>query len=401
MTCERGNLSRPLLAFIVDQYLSRNQFSQTRASFRNEASSVFANARPNQNLLSLEEMMNQYIRMKKQNIELDKEKMMLMQEKNRIQKLLQDMQNALDIFNVRSPSNVAAMITNSALVPPVQNSNTTPPVASNTMWLPPKSMNNVNFSSPMISASGMKRKDSPSVDGSVAAKKRRGRPPTKKKQVQPLPCAFNKADFGSSSAITQSLIGNLPVRASHISHDVSPSTHISPVATRNGEVIAPSYNVISTNKRVIVQPQEQMVYNQEQMVYKEGNRDISPLEASKRDMADRTNMRALDVNCSHILENLDKSSSNEIPISDKERDNSAHLDFSGLDYCLEASNFPGSEHLFGDWPLEPYVMPPRSVREMRARARRAMVRAQKKVEQQEQNGDGKKRKNREVQEETA
>ncbi|KAJ9564176.1 hypothetical protein OSB04_000142 [Centaurea solstitialis] len=45
--------------------------------------------------------------------------------------------------------------------------------------------------------------------------------------------------------------------------------------------------------------------------------------------------------------------------------------------------FAGGEHPFGDKPLEPYVMPPRQVREMRPRARRAMVRAQKKTEQQE------------------
>lgn len=45
--------------------------------------------------------------------------------------------------------------------------------------------------------------------------------------------------------------------------------------------------------------------------------------------------------------------------------------------------FAGSEHPFGDKPLEPYVMPPRKVREMRPRARRAMIRAQKKAEQQQ------------------
>ncbi|KAF2305980.1 hypothetical protein GH714_009240 [Hevea brasiliensis] len=44
--------------------------------------------------------------------------------------------------------------------------------------------------------------------------------------------------------------------------------------------------------------------------------------------------------------------------------------------------FAGSEHPFGDWPLEPYVMPPRTIREMRPRARRALIRAQKKAEQQ-------------------
>ncbi|KAM6549635.1 hypothetical protein CsatB_021311 [Cannabis sativa] len=46
--------------------------------------------------------------------------------------------------------------------------------------------------------------------------------------------------------------------------------------------------------------------------------------------------------------------------------------------------FTGSEHPFGDRPIEPYVMPPRTVREMRPRARRALVRAQKKAEMQEQ-----------------
>ncbi|KAL5537373.1 hypothetical protein UlMin_045450 [Ulmus minor] len=46
--------------------------------------------------------------------------------------------------------------------------------------------------------------------------------------------------------------------------------------------------------------------------------------------------------------------------------------------------FAGDEHPFHDRPIEPYVMPPRRVREMRPRARRALVRAQKKAEQQQQ-----------------
>ncbi|GLU02213.1 hypothetical protein SLE2022_194730 [Rubroshorea leprosula] len=61
--------------------------------------------------------------------------------------------------------------------------------------------------------------------------------------------------------------------------------------------------------------------------------------------------------------------------------------------------FADSEHPFGDRPLEPYIMPPRRVREMRPRARRAMIRAQKKTEQQENGGNesrrGRKRKNEE------
>nr|CAB3475100.1 unnamed protein product [Digitaria exilis] len=42
--------------------------------------------------------------------------------------------------------------------------------------------------------------------------------------------------------------------------------------------------------------------------------------------------------------------------------------------------FSGNEHPFHDRPLEPFVMPPRQVREMRPRARRALIRAQKKEE---------------------
>lgn len=48
--------------------------------------------------------------------------------------------------------------------------------------------------------------------------------------------------------------------------------------------------------------------------------------------------------------------------------------------------FAGGEHPFSDRPLEPYMMPPRQVRELRPRVRRAMIRAEKKAEQQKQGG---------------
>ncbi|KAF2614551.1 hypothetical protein F2Q70_00009480 [Brassica cretica] len=57
-----------------------------------------------------------------------------------------------------------------------------------------------------------------------------------------------------------------------------------------------------------------------------------------------------------------------------------------LDRDRKLRIFEGSEHPFGDKPLEPFVMPPRTVREMRPRARRAMIRAQKKAEQAENGG---------------
>ena len=58
--------------------------------------------------------------------------------------------------------------------------------------------------------------------------------------------------------------------------------------------------------------------------------------------------------------------------------------------------FTGSEHPFDDRPLEPYMMPPRKVRELRPRVRRAMIRAQKKDELQQNAGETRKGKKREA-----
>ncbi|KAB2083306.1 hypothetical protein E1A91_A05G262500v1 [Gossypium mustelinum] len=63
--------------------------------------------------------------------------------------------------------------------------------------------------------------------------------------------------------------------------------------------------------------------------------------------------------------------------------------------------FADSEHPFGDRPLEPYMMPPRKVREMRPRIRRALIRAQKKAEEQEQGGSQRKGRKREAKTEVA
>lgn len=63
--------------------------------------------------------------------------------------------------------------------------------------------------------------------------------------------------------------------------------------------------------------------------------------------------------------------------------------------------FADSEHPFGDRPLEPYMMPPRKVREMRPRVRRALIRAQKKAQEQEQGGSQRKGRKKEAKTEVA
>lgn len=60
--------------------------------------------------------------------------------------------------------------------------------------------------------------------------------------------------------------------------------------------------------------------------------------------------------------------------------------------------FVNDDHPFADKPLIPYVMPPRQVRELRPRVRRAMIRAELKTEQQKQ-GHSYTRKNKNKEEE--
>ncbi|XP_027905656.1 uncharacterized protein LOC114165192 [Vigna unguiculata] len=356
VTCGRGNDLQALVAIMVDQYLCRNKFYQTRATYCNEVLPHFSNLPPSENLMNLEEILNQYILMKKQNIRLEAEKVMLMQEKNRIQMLLQDIQKATNNFNARSPmSNVTTVVTNPTIVPPMKNSIQDPlavsstaifPVQNTTSLPPPKPMFDANFTSPMIKVSDMKRKDTLTVDGCAVSKKPRGRPPGKKKQVQCtnmlLPSPNNKVDSGCSSASTESLVANFAKKELQISSNLVSRTHptihslqsdtyvslpptqISPYATCNKEVTTPSYNMIST-KRDMVEPVKQMVC-------KEGNSNFSPVVAdndethkentgkeSNKDI-NKTSTRILDANSFHKHENLDNSFSVENPTSESNKE---------------------------------------------------------------------------------
>ncbi|KAK1318774.1 hypothetical protein QJS10_CPB04g01788 [Acorus calamus] len=49
------------------------------------------------------------------------------------------------------------------------------------------------------------------------------------------------------------------------------------------------------------------------------------------------------------------------------------FDAKGQDRDRKLRIFTGSEHPFSEFLLEPYVMPPRKVREMRPRVRRALI----------------------------
>ncbi|XP_050380778.1 uncharacterized protein LOC126798005 isoform X2 [Argentina anserina] len=98
----KGTVTPVQIAFLVDQYLSDNSYTQSRSLFRTEASSLFSKSPLREvpkSLLSLSEILNEYIALKEQKVLLDHEKARVEQEKSRVQTLLNGLQISMNIYN--------------------------------------------------------------------------------------------------------------------------------------------------------------------------------------------------------------------------------------------------------------------------------------------------------------
>ncbi|KAJ4704537.1 DNA double-strand break repair rad50 ATPase, putative isoform 1 [Melia azedarach] len=98
----KGKVTPIQVAFIVDRYLSDNNFSETRSVFRTEASSLISKSPVQEapkSLLSLVAMLNEYICLKEQKVMLDQERARMDQEKLRVQTLLNGMQDVMNTYN--------------------------------------------------------------------------------------------------------------------------------------------------------------------------------------------------------------------------------------------------------------------------------------------------------------
>ncbi|CAA0836326.1 Unknown protein [Striga hermonthica] len=108
----RGKVTPVQIAFLVDRYLSDNDYAHTRASFRSEASSLIPKSPVQEaprSLLSLGAILDEYITLKEQKVWVDQERRRLEQEKLRVQNLLNGMQNVMNVYNAGE---------NAALTPP-------------------------------------------------------------------------------------------------------------------------------------------------------------------------------------------------------------------------------------------------------------------------------------------
>ncbi|KAL3531743.1 hypothetical protein ACH5RR_005264 [Cinchona calisaya] len=98
----KGKVTPVQIAFIVDRYLSDNNYTKTRSSFRSEASNLMSKTSLQEapkSLLSLGAILDEYICLKEQKVSLEQEWCRIEEEKSRVHNLLMGIQDAMNAFN--------------------------------------------------------------------------------------------------------------------------------------------------------------------------------------------------------------------------------------------------------------------------------------------------------------
>ncbi|MED6210800.1 hypothetical protein PIB30_067527 [Stylosanthes scabra] len=377
----KGKVTPIQIAFIVDRYLCDNNFSETRTSFRNEASSLITNSPIHEapkSLLSLGEMLDEYICLKEQKVMMEQERALVEHEKNRVQMLLNGIQNAMNAYHANAPPQNLNSVVVAALAPQKISNGTTPPGASTTMQnasnvhsLPQPINTNAesaSFSTQVMNLSDRKRKGIISTDLSSSAKKSRGKSSNRRilfqvpgqntlpqsdtaitNQVASQPsthhsstrnsmlsesqaqlstvskCLFNQPSVSVPTTTSPAPKTPIITTSSHSDTHISPPD-ISPALNCSEEDAPTCYTVIST-KRVMVSPTKQMAYI-------ESTQCISPAKTGTSDKA--SNQR------DHVRSRLDfGASGSELPTSNSTKD----VDLFDIDIDALGTDFSFTEML--------------------------------------------------------
>ncbi|XP_071700476.1 uncharacterized protein [Rutidosis leptorrhynchoides] len=170
----KGKVTAIQVAFIVDRYLSDNNFLNTRSSFRNEASHLLSKLpvhKAPKSLLSLGDMLDEYICLKEQKVIITQEKKRLDQEQFRVQKLLTGMQDVMNTYNLNQSNPIINSI-------PPSTAAVNFPVYNNARALMSTSRSSISLSSELTPPTTTtqptlkKRKCSRDVSGAPLASKR-------------------------------------------------------------------------------------------------------------------------------------------------------------------------------------------------------------------------------------
>ncbi|KAK8547521.1 hypothetical protein V6N13_024616 [Hibiscus sabdariffa] len=287
------------VAFIVDRYLSDNNYSEARSIFRTEASSLISKSpvpEAPKSLLSLGAMLNEYISLKEQKVMVEQEKARLEQEKCRVQSLLQGMQTVLNTFNASANSPMPlishANATKAILLTPHSNPPSGHAVYSTPTIIPASGPKNYavernNYSCPITNEPLTRNKRSLEAanEAPTAAKRSRtkltsrSRRSTAQANFMDLSraanemasathisgvakCLFNHPQTQSSPPTKSSCPKTLPQADSPRSH--KSTTPVCGSSTANcshsniPQGITPTNCTISSTERVIVSPSKQM-----------------------------------------------------------------------------------------------------------------------------------------------
>ncbi|XVF08220.1 hypothetical protein REPUB_Repub06bG0207600 [Reevesia pubescens] len=402
----KGKVTPVQVAFIVDRYLSDNNYSETRSIFRTEASSLISKSPVREapkSLLSLGSMLDEYICLKEQKVIVEQEKARLEQEKHRVQSLLQGMQSVMNSYNASVTTPVPmiphhASATKSVSVIPRSDPCTVSPPGPSMYSTPtvipvcgPSSsrMESANYTSPVTSQPLTRNKRSSEVvaEAPAAAKKNRSklnprklttqgaeklpesdngmnrqvsRKLTSVNQSSPLNCTANESTM-HVSGVAKCLFNQPQLSPpTNSSGPKTPPLAVSPQSDKSmtplGVSLAANYNhnntsqeitptnctVIST-ERVTVSPLKQMTcYTIER------NHCISscsPVKTCLTKFGKRDHVKSrLDFDCSDAIVNVDKPITNETSTSESEMDADIFdLDLPNLD--VFGANFSFSELL--------------------------------------------------------
>ncbi|CAI0471213.1 unnamed protein product, partial [Linum tenue] len=282
----KGKVTPIQVAFLVDRYLCENNFSETRAVFRNEAASLISKSPVNEapkSLLGLGMILNDYISLKEQKVMLDQERVCLEQEKIRVQNLLNGMQQVMNVYNGTSPAVPSA-------VPLIQQASATkqvavipqPPQDGNTIKSPnmvpiPTTASNVVANLPATRKRGGSATNRvlKAPNASKKAKLLSGTTPTTATTNRPGNASIANEVVQCSSLVASSPNNCLPQVANgasiakrlfnqpHSSGPETPPQSITCSATTTPQNVTPTGCTVITSERVMVSPCKHISYTVE------------------------------------------------------------------------------------------------------------------------------------------
>ncbi|OMO66520.1 hypothetical protein CCACVL1_21101 [Corchorus capsularis] len=345
----KGKVTPVQVAFIVDRYLSDNNFSETRSVFRNEASSLISKSPVREapkSLLSLGAMLDEYICLKEQKVIVEQEKARVEQEKCRVQTLLQGMQCVMNAYNANAAASVPmiprANVNKSVAMVPQSNPHAGSPPGPAMYGTPtvipvsgPSRMELDNSSTPVTSQPLTRNKRSSEAGteaASAAAKRSRSKMPSRKttQGTEKIPNSDNVMNSKGTAQL------------------VSVNQSSSPNCTANESTM----HVSGVAKCLFNQPQQSPPTNSSgpktppQEVSPQSDKSMTPLvKTCLKRVGKRDHVKGrLDFDGSDATVNVDKSITNETSTSESELDADIFdLDLSNLDAF--GANFSFSELL--------------------------------------------------------